>query len=62
MKYVNTKTGEEALLVNRTNAGTDETPILKYTLLGERGRFFAEGMETKEWVPFASVAANNATN
>ena len=50
MKYINTKTGEEALLVNRTNVGTDDKPVVRLTLVGERGRFFAEGEECKEWI------------
>jgi len=50
MTVVNTKTGEKALLINRTNVGTDEKPVVRLTLVGEQGRFFAEGEECKEWI------------
>lgn len=51
MHYINTTTGEKALLVSFTNAGTDELVKPRYTFIGEKGRFFVEGEEIKQWVP-----------
>ena len=50
LNYINTNTGEKALLVYADNIGTELEVRARYIMLGARGRFFVEGEELVQWI------------
>lgn len=49
MKYVNEKTGEKAFLVSTPNMGDEKNIKPRYIFEGDKGRFFVDGEDIKQW-------------